>query len=149
MAALRNEQVCFAHSPAAAAARSAARRRGGTNKRAASPSSEAPPPVSTPDSATVPGPETFELGELTDARDIGPALLRLAHAIARGLVDPRRGRLLTEALRASSFAFAESGGVGEKAKRGWDLLDDDELERFRRTGKLPEGVTAEDLEKLN
>lgn len=34
-------------------------------------------------------------------------------------------------------------------KRGWDDLTDEELEQFRLTGKLPEGVTAEDLDKLN
>ncbi len=36
-----------------------------------------------------------------------------------------------------------------KPSRGWDSLSDDELEAFRQTGKLPEGMTAEDLEKLN
>lgn len=34
-------------------------------------------------------------------------------------------------------------------KRGWDDLTDEELESFRTTGKLPEGVTAEDLDKPN
>lgn len=34
-------------------------------------------------------------------------------------------------------------------KRGWDDLTDDELEAFRQTGKLPDGVSAEDLDKLN
>lgn len=34
-------------------------------------------------------------------------------------------------------------------KRGWDSLSDDELEAFRTTGKLPAGVSAEDLDKPN
>ena len=32
-------------------------------------------------------------------------------------------------------------------KRGWDALSEEELEKFRKTGKLPPGWSAEDLER--
>ena len=135
MPALKGQPFCFAHHPETRAARSAARTKGGANR--ARPTSAAPPARS----REQPAPEAFDLGELRRHADIAPALLRLAQAIARGAVDPRRGRLLTESLRAAAAAFIDSPDIAaDGAPLGARAPNDDELQYLIEHGELPDGV---------
>ena len=104
MRALRGAKLCFSHDPSTASARADARKRAAaaTNgKRAAATAKSAT-------EATAPA-ATFALGDLASRHDIAPTLLRLAHAIARGEVSPRRARLLVQSLKAATDAFEASG----------------------------------------
>jgi hypothetical protein len=142
MPALKKRPTCWAHTPELAKARSEARRRGGgANKK---------PPLTTPAapvaSAVV---LPFELGRVETRFDVGPALLRIARAIAAGEVDARRGRLLVEAMRAAAAAFHDAAPwdaptTGETT--GWDALTDEQHRYIiEHEGRLPPGVTIDEL----
>ncbi len=134
MPALKGESTCWAHSPTRAEARHEARRRGGELRRRPPPPSaavpEAPPPV------------PFALGPIERRGDVAVALLRVAHAIADGTLDPKRGRLLTEALRSSHAAWDSTTLVNdEEIPAGAREPTRDELGyMMAHGGRLPPGV---------
>ena len=133
------EGWCFIHSPSTRSARSRARSKGGqANRRPALPD----PPAA----ATSGG---FEIGQIQKRSDVAKALLRLAHAIARGEVDVRRGRLVADALRAASAAASDGTELAETndgAPLGAREATDAELAYVIEHGQLPEGVEAAGLQ---
>lgn len=126
---------CFIHSPKTRSQRSAARSKGGTANRR-------PEPTAAPTAKTV---SSFELGPLGRKDDIARALVRLAHAIARGEIDSRRGRLAVEALRAASLAAGDNTDLTKSGGRrpvGSRPTTDDELRYCIEHGEFPEGVVG-------
>jgi hypothetical protein len=141
MAPLKGEETCFAHSPKTRAERSAARARGGAANRR---------PSSAP-AATAPMPTwpAFELGVIDRRGDIGAALLNVARAAARGALDTKTARVVTEALRSAEVSFAagarEGGtGSGQDAPPGFREATPAEMEHLVKFGRLPNGVQALD-----
>jgi len=131
MAALKGSGRCWAHDPGVAAARTAARAAGNTNRRS---QPEAP--------FVAPPPAPFALGPIERRGDVAVALLRVAHAIADGSLDPKRGRLLTEALRSSHAAWDSTTLVSdEEIPAGAREPTQDELEFMTaHGGRFPPGV---------
>ncbi|HXJ18985.1 MAG TPA: hypothetical protein VMT03_02040 [Polyangia bacterium] len=92
--------------------------------------------------ATLPASSAFELGEIKNRAAVASALIRVAHGIANGSIDVRRGRLLTEALRAAMAAAETFGSATEdEAPLGGREPTDDELAYVREHGMFPPGVT--------
>lgn len=142
MAAMRDRQFCFAHDPDKAEARAAARRRGGEAHRRPS----APTPL-----PEVPGPEQFALGEVESLGDVGAALVTVARALASGQLDSRRGRILTEALRAAGYALESAGPARDPsgAPAGARPATDDEIRYINEhNGELPPGLELHPTTRL-
>src|SRR5215831_5506119 len=139
MPALRGGSKCFAHDEERATARAEARQRAAAATNARRPPR---PATAAPESATPLTIEEFELGKLDRHAEVAPALLRLAKAIAAGEIDPRRGRLLTESLRAAEAAFLNAPDVSPTGvPLGAREATAAELRHMiEHRGKLPPGV---------
>jgi hypothetical protein len=91
----------------------------------------------------------FELGVVDRRSDVGAALLNVARAAARGALDTRTARVVTEALRSAEISFAagarEGGaGSGEAAPPGFREATVEEMEFLVKHGRLPDRLQAFD-----